>query len=305
MFVRAFLSALDEGNTHRRAPGKRKRVHLTSLWSLGPSEEWSGDGHDKLARMALPIWGLRDKASRRLLGLWVVPNSRLQTVPAALFLEVLIETPGVPMKVTLDKGSEGGLLGQLQTRLRMTFAPELDPAVLPAFQQIKSIYNITIERSWRFLYEHLLESILEAWEIGVRAGIYHEALELEYSVARWLWARLVQKELDKYVVERNSARIRRQARVHLPTGDSPDEFWYHPEYWNMEQCLIPIPNDFIEELIRESTPPGLFQFVSDDMEVVCKELYGLVGCPALTLHNTWEVYTRMLLLGQEVAAVVR
>ncbi|KZT53195.1 hypothetical protein CALCODRAFT_413449, partial [Calocera cornea HHB12733] len=293
-FVRAFHVALDPGSALVRAPGKHKKVHRTSLWSLGPSEEWSGDGHDKLARIGLPIWGLRDKATRRVLGLWVVPNSRIRIVPAALYLRVVRDVGGVPMKVTLDQGSEGGILGQLQTQLRLAYAPDLDPIALPAFEKIKSVYNITIERSWRFLYENLLESILEAWEVGVRAGIYHEALVLEYSVARWLWARLVQQELDKYAMERNSARIRRQARVHLPTGDTPNEFWYHPDCWSMENCLIPVAEEHIEQLLRENTPPGLFQFVSDEMELVCSELYVAVGSPVLSILSTWDVYTRMV-----------
>ncbi|KZT50872.1 hypothetical protein CALCODRAFT_423369, partial [Calocera cornea HHB12733] len=262
--------------------------------SLGPSEEWSGDGHDKLARMELPIWGLRDKASRRLLGLWVVPNSRLQSVPAALFLQVVRKEGGIPIRVTLDQGTEGGLLGKLQTQLRIAFAPNLDPVEIPAFSSIKSVYNITIERSWRYLYENVLESFLEAWAIGVRSGIYHEAVPIEYSVSRWLWARLVQQELDKYVSERNACRIRRQRRVHLPTGDSPDEFWFHPEEWDMEDCLIAVPPEYTDQLIAEFSPQGLFQFVSDEMELACAELYVAVGSPKMSLLNIWEIYTLML-----------
>jgi hypothetical protein len=61
---------------------------------LGPHHEWSGDGHDKLAQIGFPIWGIRDKWSGKWLGLWVVPNNRLKLVIAYLYLRLIIELEG-------------------------------------------------------------------------------------------------------------------------------------------------------------------------------------------------------------------
>lgn len=75
-----------------RAPGSKK-VTRGVLVAIGPHHEWSGDGHDKLAALGFPIWGVRDKWSGDWLGLWVVPNNRLKKAIALLFLR-LIKTYG-------------------------------------------------------------------------------------------------------------------------------------------------------------------------------------------------------------------
>lgn len=71
-----------------------KKVHRDVLISLGPHHEWSGDGHDKLAAIGFPIWGVRDKWSGRWLGLWVIPNNRLKESIAFLYLSLVAEYGG-------------------------------------------------------------------------------------------------------------------------------------------------------------------------------------------------------------------
>lgn len=78
---------------HKRVPTANK-IHRTPLTSLGPNDEWSGDGHDKLNKIGFPIYGIRDKASGKWLGLWVVPNNRLAHVVAYLYLTVIEEVGG-------------------------------------------------------------------------------------------------------------------------------------------------------------------------------------------------------------------
>ncbi|KAJ3816541.1 hypothetical protein F5880DRAFT_1706300, partial [Lentinula raphanica] len=43
----------------QRAPGT-KVIHRTPLVSNGPNDEWSMDGHDKLAKAGFEIYGIRD-----------------------------------------------------------------------------------------------------------------------------------------------------------------------------------------------------------------------------------------------------
>lgn len=71
-----------------------KKVKRSTLTALGPHQEWSGDGHDKLAAIGFPIWGVRDKWSSKWLGLWVVPNNRLKNAIALLFLQLVKEQKG-------------------------------------------------------------------------------------------------------------------------------------------------------------------------------------------------------------------
>jgi hypothetical protein len=69
------------------------QIKCTGLTSVGIHEEWSGDGHDKLNKMGIGIYGVWDKASGMWLGLWVIPNNCLGEVIGYLYL-CLVETFG-------------------------------------------------------------------------------------------------------------------------------------------------------------------------------------------------------------------
>lgn len=77
-----------------RAPTASKHSR-TALVALGPHHEWSGDGHDKLVKIGFPIWGVRDKWTGMWLGLWVVPNNRLKSAVAYLYLKLVEEQGGM------------------------------------------------------------------------------------------------------------------------------------------------------------------------------------------------------------------
>jgi hypothetical protein len=101
-----------------------KKIKRGVLVALGPHEEWSGDGHDKLTEIGFPIWGMRDKWGSQWLGLSVVPNNRLKQAIALLYLrlikkhggehhcQLIDETvtdfciPGMPVQTSTDCGSE-------------------------------------------------------------------------------------------------------------------------------------------------------------------------------------------------------
>jgi len=95
-----------------RFPGKRKALTpRTPLSSLGPFNEVSADGHEKLGQQALrmgdiglPIYGYKDKWSDTLLKLSLVPSCRSPGTIGHLFLDFVQEYGGVLI-------SKNGLLG--------------------------------------------------------------------------------------------------------------------------------------------------------------------------------------------------
>ena len=124
----------DPGGFDHRQPGKR-HIERTPLVSLGPNHEWSADGHDKLAGIGFPIWGVRDKFSGKWLKLWVIPDNRLKDATVILFLKLVLELGGalvivlfdpltncthigIPFQMTTDKGSETVVIFGIQTSLR-------------------------------------------------------------------------------------------------------------------------------------------------------------------------------------------
>ena len=71
-----------------------KKIVRGQLVALGPHDEYSCDGHDKLVKIGFPIWGIRDKWSSFWLGLWVIPNNRLKDAVAYLWLSLIEQLGG-------------------------------------------------------------------------------------------------------------------------------------------------------------------------------------------------------------------
>ena len=92
-FIDATMHEFCPEGFSRRHPEATK-VHRVPLMSLGPNDEWSGDGHDKLCKIGMAIYGIRDKVSGMWLGLWVVPNNCLNIVIAYLYLSLVEECGG-------------------------------------------------------------------------------------------------------------------------------------------------------------------------------------------------------------------
>ena len=75
---------------------RREHAHPGRLRSKGVFEQVSADGHEKLGSQALglgavgiPIYGIRDFFSGKVLHLVTVPNSRLATTIGHVFLDFL------------------------------------------------------------------------------------------------------------------------------------------------------------------------------------------------------------------------
>jgi len=69
-----------------RAPGKKPKHTRITLVTLGPNHEWSADGHDKINRIGVQIWGVRDVYSGQYLGMWALPNNCLKESIAYLYV---------------------------------------------------------------------------------------------------------------------------------------------------------------------------------------------------------------------------
>lgn len=89
------MKVLDPEGVVLRDPTAR-RIERRPLTSAGPNEVWCCDGHDKLVKYGISIWGLRDKYSRKWLGVWCMPETanRRSAVVAYLWLSVVHECGG-------------------------------------------------------------------------------------------------------------------------------------------------------------------------------------------------------------------
>lgn len=84
-WVNAFLKVLEPQVLASRQPGA-KHYHRHGLHSIGPNEEWSVDGHDKIVNsMGIGIWGVVDKFSRLVISYFALPNNRRADVALACY----------------------------------------------------------------------------------------------------------------------------------------------------------------------------------------------------------------------------
>ena len=87
-FVRKIMVENEAEGFARRAPGQ-KVIKRTPLLSVGPDEEWSMDGHDKLAKAGFGVYGIRDKYSGRFLHYRILCSNRYALVVGITFLECI------------------------------------------------------------------------------------------------------------------------------------------------------------------------------------------------------------------------
>src|ERR1700749_655811 len=91
---------LDPDAAAARHPTARQ-IRRVPLSSLGSNDVWCVDGHDKLSQFGFAIWGMRDKFSRKWLGLWVMPNNRHSIVVTYLWLTVVRKLGGEPIFIIM------------------------------------------------------------------------------------------------------------------------------------------------------------------------------------------------------------
>jgi hypothetical protein len=73
---------------------RAKKIRRSKAYAVGPDDEWSVDGHDKLLQAGFAIYGIRDKWGGRRLMYAVLPSNRLASVVGAIFLRCVKQCGG-------------------------------------------------------------------------------------------------------------------------------------------------------------------------------------------------------------------
>ncbi|KAF8714409.1 hypothetical protein AX14_012714 [Amanita brunnescens Koide BX004] len=149
-----------------------KRIHREPKVPLGINERWSADGHDKLNGIGFPVWAIVDDAVGKWLGIWVVPSNRLGNIIAYLYLEAVENAGGMPLQSTTDCGSETTQLHAIAKALRDAFHPDVCGVETPAHVYVRSVHNISIERSWLRLRLEFGDSAVVAFKKAEEDGVY-------------------------------------------------------------------------------------------------------------------------------------
>ncbi|KAK7051281.1 hypothetical protein VNI00_004781 [Paramarasmius palmivorus] len=294
----------------KRAPGKKKEIRRTPLAALGPHEEWSMDGHDKLARAGFQIYGIRDKWGGLHVHYRVLKSNRYAAVVGVVFLEAVKKIKGIAQSphrccvlILYDLfqlcRSKVQLTVDLKSEMRAHFMERYDllEELIPSWRFVRSYRNITIERSWRPVFERWGVNILDFFDYGLLTGIFFPGDPVHEELKNWIWFPLVQCELDKFVYQQNNIRIRKQSSKNLPSGGKPVDFYSDPGRWGGEPCGISVDMDVVDQLLQKALDDGagdLMRYVDRAFEPIAEEAYLAIGSPAITLQSAWIVFRLML-----------
>ncbi|TFY75926.1 hypothetical protein EWM64_g8088 [Hericium alpestre] len=259
---------------------------------IGIHERWSADGHDKLYSIGFPVWAVVDDATSKWLGAWIVPSNRLGVIIAYCFLDVVEKFQGLPLQFTTDCGSETTKVYGLVNALRENYHPEYQG--LAPHVYLRSVHNITIERSWLRLRLDWGDTAVYFFNKGIEEGRYDDQDPDQHELCQWLWSKLLRQELQHVVDMRNSQRMRKDRTKFGPSGMSRNEAFSLPQDWGGRNCLLPIDVNIIRDLKQELGGDQLLDFTSAEFSARAQVAYDSLQITKLTFQNAWDVFNAML-----------
>ena len=119
---------------------------------------WSMDGHDKLLRFGIQIYGAVDTYSRKILWWYVGNSNKTQISVVRQFINTVRVYGRVPNLLRTDAGTECTMLADCQFRFYLMHGllveqwPDeviLNQRLTDCYIQGKSTHNVRIERLWK------------------------------------------------------------------------------------------------------------------------------------------------------------
>ncbi|KAK7052603.1 hypothetical protein R3P38DRAFT_2861331 [Favolaschia claudopus] len=286
----------EEGFEKRDPKAQKKTVNRTPLTAVGPHEEWSMDGHDKMNEAGFGIYGIRDKWGTKFLHYRVLPSNRFADVIGVVFLECAKKYGGIPIQGSSDHGSEVRDAHAAQKTLREQFWDDENADGIPAWMFLESTHNITVESGWRPLFYTWGINVLEFYSAGMNDIFFKPANYIHQQTCNWIWFPLVQRSLDEFCHRQNNHRIRKQKDKLLPSGGTPNAFTANPAKYGGHNCLIKIPADAIDKFLDEAreTAREHMRYVDDDFDELACDAYEALQKPVITLQTAWVVFRAMV-----------
>ncbi|KAA1124195.1 hypothetical protein PGTUg99_003831 [Puccinia graminis f. sp. tritici] len=279
----------------RRRQACKRRVYRTH----GPNHIWSCDGHDKLKRFGLCIYGFIDAWSRKILGMFVHVTNNDPRHIGVYFLQLVKAAGGIPLKVTTDYGTETIDMSALQMMLSYQNTPALtmEEAKL-RMHFTKSTHNQKIESLWSQLMKQHNQAIINNIMPEIENGDYDENDYLQKNLFLFLWLPVLQTSLDRWVHLKNETRKRKDRRIELPTGFAPEFLYGTPEHFGTEDHLVPIPVSRIENLLLEHYPDReeMFRQTPPWFHETAMSIMNRIGLrfSNITIGTVWLAFYEML-----------
>ncbi|KAJ7775270.1 hypothetical protein B0H16DRAFT_1449904 [Mycena metata] len=264
-------------------PGKKKSViPRTPLNSNGKFHEVSSDRHEKLGKQALdmgdiglPIYGYKDKWSDTIPFIQFVPDSRTAAAICHLYPDFIETTGGIPIQMTMDKGSEIGWQYAIQDALRHTFAPDIKPEVYPVCRLIKSVHNTIIEAFWRWFKEKMGPNFKAVILVGKDQRIF--STNVEFHLGNW-----------------KSSACGGTITVYAPNRTRICLLGTYPQmHLTIHKTLVALIASL--RFYKEVGPRDVhLSWFTAEFNELAGNIYKQVGKPIISLETAWDVFEKML-----------
>lgn len=115
------------------------------------------------------------------------------------------------------------------------------------------------------------------------------------TVCRWLWAKLMKRELQSWVTYANGVPMRKDKNKPGPSGMSRNEAYSLCESWGGRDCLLPVTNmELIRELKEALGGAALLEFSNPDLSARAQDAFDSLGICTLGFENVWVVFRQIL-----------
>ena len=174
--IQTILYQIDPEGVERRRRGVLVRRRFRCP---GPDHIWSADGHDKLQKWGIRIYGFIDAWSRRILGLFVHVTNHNPRHINLYYLEMIRKCGGFPQYLHTDRGTETGDMAATHASLHHFFADLEEVEALTRHKYTKSVHNQKIECFWSQLMRRHNRGVVDRLFKAMEEGDYNPDNELD------------------------------------------------------------------------------------------------------------------------------
>jgi hypothetical protein len=115
----------------------------------------------------------------------------------------------------------------------------------------------------------------------------------------WIWYRILNPYMDRMRIEFNDDKIRKQKGTLLPSGATPNDFFYKPEKWQGVDQLLPISQRIIDKVeadLPELTIPLKLVLlpVSPQFDELASNFFDQLDAAEPTMSTAWPLWAQMM-----------
>jgi hypothetical protein len=235
--LRLLLRLLDGPAVDSRTRGMKRKRRM-NYETRGPNWLWCVDGHDKLQKYGIEIYGCVDAYSRKIIWWYIGLSNRTGISVCRQYLDVIKAVGRCPNFVRSDHGSETTLMAQCQFDLYWQACFDAEYAddelesisLVDCYRYGKSTKNTRIESMWNLMITSITESWMDYLAWLAHQEMYRDEYPTDRVILLYVLLPIIQKEVFEWVLDHNANPIRpqRERTKHVPR--IPDELYKGRDY---------------------------------------------------------------------------